>query len=269
MRIMVIGMGRSRVPGADDSQARGRAEAGAESEPNRSLISTYRSYASPGTQIDSGTPDPYPGPDPDPGTGGTDRHLRYYMSVPAIVEKTVWAERNGYDAVIQSNNFEHGVEASRLAVRIPVLGLCRTTMHLAANFADRVGVTVPLDGYFVLARHLLESYGLMGYVSDIRSLGFDDVPPPERIPELRPVMFQRTAEVMRGLVKETRAECIVPLGGAVIPSILDPKELEAEIGVPVLNPRAIGVRTAEMCVNLGITQSPLTYAKATLYGYDD
>ncbi len=120
------------------------------------------------------------------------------MSVPAIVQKTVWAERNGYDAVIQSNNFEHGVEASRLAVRIPVLGLCRTTMHLAANFADRVGVTVPLDGYYVLARHLLESYGLMGFVSGIRSLGFDDVPPPERIPELRPVMFQRTAEVMRG-----------------------------------------------------------------------
>ncbi len=66
MRIMVIGMGRSGVPGADDSQARGRVEAGAESEPNRSLISTYRSYASPGTQIDSG-PGPLSRPGPGPG----------------------------------------------------------------------------------------------------------------------------------------------------------------------------------------------------------
>lgn len=266
VRIMVIGMGRSRVPGAENGQPRGRT---GDADANSSLIRTYRSYASPGTQVDSGTPDPYEGPDPDPNTGGTDRHLRYYMSVPAIVQKTVWAEENGYDAVIQSNNFEHGVEASRLAVRIPVLGLCRTTMHVAATFAGRIGVTVPLDGYYVLARNLLESYGLMGYVSEIRSLGFDDVPAPEKVPELRPAMYERTAEVMRGLVNETRAECIVPLGGAVIPNILDPKELEKQVGVPVLNPRAIGVRTAEMCVELGISQSPLTYQKAVVYRYDD
>src|SRR5438045_1024712 len=262
VRIMVIGMGRSRRPDEDGRVQPARGDA--QSEPNRSLIDTYRAYASPGTQIDSGTPDPYPGPDPDPGTGGTDRHLRYYMSVPAIVQKTVWAEENGYDAVIQSNNFEHGVEASRLAVRIPVLGLGRTTMHLAATFAGRIGVTVPLDGYYVLARNLLESYGLMGYVSDIRSLGFDDVPAPEQIPSLRPIMFARTAEVMRALVKETRAECIVPLVGAVIPSILDARELAAAVGAPVFNPREDGGRTAEMFVQLGLTHRPCTERKADM-----
>ena len=266
MRILVIGMGRSLVPGSDPGQDQPRDRVGA---PTQNLIDTYRSYASPGTQIDSATPDPYPGPDPNPGTGGTDRYMRWFMSVPAIVQKTVWAEDNGYDAVIQSNNFEHGVEASRLAVRIPVIGLGRTAMHLAATFADRIGVTVPLDGYFVLARRLLEGYGLMHYVSDMRSLGFDDVPTPDQIPKLRPVMFERTAEVMRALVKETRAECIVPLGGAVIPSILDPKELQEAVGAPVLNPRAVGVRTAEMCVQLGIRQSPLAYEPAMMFRYDD
>jgi Asp/Glu/hydantoin racemase len=154
------------------------------------------------------------------------------------------------------------VEASRLAVRIPVLGLCRTTMHVAANLADRIGVTVPLDGYSVLARRLLESYGLQHYVSGMRSLGFDDVPTPEQIPALRPAMFERTVEVMRSLVKETGAECIIPLGGAVIPSILDPQELERAVGAPVLNPRPTGIRTAEMYVNLGLSQSPLTYSRA-------
>ena len=60
---MVIGMGRSRRPDEEDRVQPARGEA--QSEPNRSLIDTYRAYASPGTQIDSGTPDPYPGPDPD------------------------------------------------------------------------------------------------------------------------------------------------------------------------------------------------------------
>src|SRR5438094_410471 len=214
-------------------------------------------------QVDLADPDPFPRPDPNRETGGTDRHLLWHMSGPAIVQKTVWAEQQGYDAVIQSNNFEHGVEASRLAVRIPVLGLCRTTMLVAANFADRIGVTVPLDGYYVLGRRLLEGYGLMPMVSGIKSLGFENVPAPEDIPRLRSGMFERAVDVMRGLVKDG-AECVVPLGGAVIPSILDPKDLAREVGAPVFNPRQVGIRMAELCVSSGISQSPVTYTHATL-----
>src|SRR5688572_17497616 len=92
---------------------------------------SWQRHAAAGTQVDLADPDPYPRPDPNRDTGGSDRHLLWHMSVPALVQKAVWAEQNGYDAIIQSNNFEHGVEASRLAVTIPVLGLCRTTVHVA------------------------------------------------------------------------------------------------------------------------------------------
>jgi allantoin racemase len=249
MRIMVIGHAARRANGSTGTNP---------------AQAQWDSYASPGTQIELANPEPYIAPDPNRETGGSDRHLLWHVSAPAIAQKAVWAEQNGYDAVIQSNNFEHGVEAARLAVRIPVLGLCRTTMAHAINLSDRVGVTVPLDGYFVLARHLLESYGLERFVSGMRSLGFDDVPLPEQVDALRPVMFERTVEIMRALVKETGAECIVPLGGAVIPSILDPVALQKEVGAPVLNPRAIGIRTAELYVNLGLSQSPLTYTHGLL-----
>ncbi len=218
-----------------------------------------RSYASPGTQIDVDYPDEYLA-----AQGGGASHLGYYLSGPALVQKAVWAEQNGYDAVIQSNNFEPGVEACRLAVRIPVLGLCHTTMLAAANLADRIGVTVPLDGYYILARRLLEAQGLMRFVSDLRSLSLEGVPRGDQVAVQRPLIHQRAVEVMRALVKETKAECIVPLGGAVIPYIVDPKDLEPEVGAPVLNPKAIGIRTAEMCVQLGISHSPLTYPQATL-----
>jgi allantoin racemase len=249
MRILVLGHTASR----GDSPAR--------HAPN-ALLTQWMSYASPGTQIDLANPDPYPTPDPAVNTGGTNRHLVWHVSVPAIVRKAVWAEQQGYDAIIQSNNYEHGVEAARLAVRIPVLGLCRTTMLHAANLADRIGVTVPLDGYFVLARRLLDTHHLQQFVSGVRSLGFDDVPSADEVPKVRPAMFARTVEVMQSLVTDTGAECIVPLGGAVIPSILDPQELEREVGAPVLNPRAIGIRTAEAYVQLGYSHSPLTYTQA-------
>ena len=218
-----------------------------------------RSYASPGTQVDLC----YPDDDYDRAQGAGSSPLGKALGTPALIRKTVWAEQNGYDAVIQSNNFDPAVEASRHAVRIPVLGLCRTTMHAAANLADCIGVTVPFRANLVMARRLMESYGLHHAVSDIRSLELEAFRG-EELAAQRSKIFSRAVEVMRGLVDETGAECIVPLGGEIIPYTVDPRDLEAEIGVPVLNPKAIGIRTAEMYAQLGMTHSPITYAPATI-----
>jgi hypothetical protein len=126
-------------------------------------------------------------------------------------------------------------------------------------------VTVPLDSYYILARRLLESYGLLQYVTELRSLSLPGVPNgAEQVAAMRPVIFERAAEAMHSMVKDGGAECIVPLGGAIIPYIVDPNDLTPEAGAPVLNPKSIGIHFAEMCVNLGLSQSPLTYPHATL-----
>lgn len=248
MRIMVL----NQAPHRGDTEYQQRVER------------ILRSYASHGTEVDLCFPDDYPSR----AQGGGASHLGYWMSVPALVQKTVWAEKNGYDAVIQSNNFEPGVEAARLAVRIPVIGLCRTTMHAAANLADRIGVTVPFDGYALLTRRMLQAYGLLDFVTDIRSLGLGGVPRGEEVDRARPKIQQRAVEVMRRLVDETKAECIVPLGGAVIPYIVSPTDLEREVGLPVLNPKAIGIRFAEMCVAFGMSHSERAYPRARLEDKD-
>ena len=74
--------------------------------------------------------------------------------------------------------------------------------------------------------------------------------------------------VQRALIDETRAEIILPLGGALIPYVVDPNDLAKATGVQVLNTKAIGIRFAEMCVAFGMTQSNLTYPRAKL-SYDD
>ena len=67
---------------------------------------------------------------------------------------------------------------------------------------------------------------------------------------------------------DTRAEIIVPLGGALIPYVVDPSDLARATGVQVLNTKAIGIRFAETCVALGMTQSGLTYPRSKLK-YED
>jgi len=220
------------------------------------------SYASPGTKVEIVFPDDYEGSRLYDTIGAQSvlNGLHHMMETPAIVRKIFWAAENGYDAVISSNTFDPGVDGGRLAVNIPVIGLLRTSIHAALTLADRVGITVPLPGHVPYTWRILRSYGVDHCVSDIRPIGIYGADIAERAPEI----FDTTVKVMRGLVAETRAEILLPLGGAIIPYVVDPKDLAKAVGVQVLNTKAIGIRFAEMCVACGMTQSAITYPKAKL-----
>lgn len=222
--------------------------------------------ASPGTDVELCYPDDYPGGYVNTAMTeqGVHTELHYLISVPGLVRKIVWAEEQGFDAVVQHNAFDVGVEAARLAVRIPVIGLCRTTMLVAASIAERIAVTVPFDGYVLHTWRLLRSYGLQGFVTDVRSLGLPHIPRSAEVDAGRDQIRDQAIDLMRALIAETGAECIVPLGAAIVPYIVSPAELEREVGVPVLNTTAIGIRFAETCVHLGIVHSDRTYPSARL-----
>jgi Asp/Glu/hydantoin racemase len=223
-------------------------------------------YASPGTKVEIGFPDDFAGSNVFLTIGAQSalNGLHHMMETPAIVRKIFWAAENGYDAVISSNTFEPGVDGGRLAVDIPVIGLMRSALHVALTLADRVGITVPLPPHVPYTWRLLRAQGLDHFVSDIRPIGIYGAD----IAQRREEIFGITVKTIRGLVEETRAEIIVPLGGALIPYVVDPKDLAAASGVQVLNTKAIGIRLAETCVACGMTQSALTHPRAKLR-YDD
>jgi Asp/Glu/hydantoin racemase len=219
-------------------------------------------YASPGTTVEIGFPDDYDGARVFETIGAQSalNGLHHMMETPAIVRKIFWAAENGYDAVIQSNTFDPGVDGGRLAVNIPVIGLLRTSMLAALNLADRVGITVPLAPHVPYTWRLLRTLGLDRFVSDIRPIGIYGSDIAERKTEI----FGITERLIRGLIDDTRAEIILPLGGALIPYVVNPDDLAKATGVQVLNTKAIGIRFAEMCVHLGMTQSAITYPRAKL-----
>jgi allantoin racemase len=225
-----------------------------------------RSYASPGTEVELGFPDDYPGAKVHLVLGGQSalNGLHHALETAPIVRKAVWAEANGYDAVIQSNTFDPGVEAARLAVRIPVVGLLRTNLHAAATLADRIGITVPLASHVPHTWRLLRTYAMDHVVADVLPLGVYGEDLDRRRDELR----SRALEVVRTLVERSRAECIIPLGGALFPYVVDPAEIERELDVPVMNTKAVGIRFAETCVAQRMAHSRLTYPSARLR-YED
>lgn len=219
-------------------------------------------YGSPGTRIEIGFPDDYEGSQlfDTIGKQSALNGLHHLMEAPSIVRKIFWAAQNGYDAVISSNTFDPGVDGGRLAVDIPVIGLLRTAMHAALTLADRVGVVVPLDTHVPYTWRILRTYGLDRFVSDIKPIGVYG----KDIKTRKDEIFDVTKRLIRSLVDETRAEIIVPLGGALIPYVVDPDTLARATGVQVMNTKAIGIRFAEMCVAFGMTQSALTYPRPKL-----
>jgi Asp/Glu/hydantoin racemase len=224
------------------------------------------SYASPGTKVEIGFPDDFQGARVMEVLGSQSmlNGLHHLMEAPSIVRKVFWAAQNGYDAVISSNTFDPGVDGGRLAVGIPVIGLCRTAMHAALTLSDRVGITVPLAPHVPYTWRILRSYGLDRFVSDIRPIDVYGADIGQRKEEITRI----AVKLIRSLIDDTRAEIIVPLGGALIPYVVDPNDLARATGVQVLNTKAIGIRFAEMCVALGMTQSALTYPRSKMQ-YED
>jgi Asp/Glu/hydantoin racemase len=223
-------------------------------------------YASPGTKVEVCFPDDFPGSKIKELIGGQQKlnGLDHMMDLPAIIRKIMWAAGNGYDAVIQSNTFDPGVDGGRLVVGIPVLGPFRTTLHAAAILADRIGITVPLESHVSYTWRIARSYGMDHMITGIRPVGIYSSDVAERGPEI----LETAVGVMQGLVSDTGAECIIPLGGAIIPYVVDPADIEAELGVPVFNTKAVTIRFAETCVGLGLSHSPVTYPRANL-AYED
>ena len=219
------------------------------------------SYASPGTTIDIGFPDNFEGSEVFMKLGAASglNGLHHMMETPAIVRKIFWAAENGYDAVISSNTFDPGVDGGRLAVDIPIIGLLRCSLHAATTLADRVGVTVPLDTHVPYTRRLIRQYGMERFVTDVRPIGIYG----EDAASVKDQIFEVTVKLIKGLVADG-AEIIVPLGGALIPYVVNPDDLARECGVQVLNTKAIGIRFAELCVAMKMTQSAITYPRAKL-----
>lgn len=239
----------------------------AKSKPNYDIDRITRQlngYASPGTTIELGFPDSYAGAALKNAIGSQDvlNGLHHILEAPSIIAKIFWAAENGYDAVVSSNTFDPGVEGARLAVNIPVIGPLRTTMHVALTLADRVGVTVPLKSHVPYTRRILRAYGLESFVTDIVPIEvYRDVQ------SRKDEIFDKTVEIIGGMVSRG-AEIILPLGGALIPYVVDPDDLARATGVQVLNTKACSIATAEMCVRFGMTQSALTYPKAALRSAD-
>jgi hypothetical protein len=185
------------------------------------IVKLLKSYAAPDTAFELAYPE-------DLGGGGVlslleERKalsgLHHILETPALVKKAIEAERQGFDAVIQSNTFDPGVEASRLAVRIPVIGLLRASLHFSATISDHIGLIVPLETHMPHTMRMVQTYGMAPFVCGIRTVGLYDT---GDLSGYHDIVVERTLAVGKELVQQG-AEAIIPLGGKIYPYVVTPE----------------------------------------------
>src|SRR5437764_1427088 len=72
------------------------------------------------------------------------------------------------------------------------------------------------------------------------------------------LLVERMLAVGKELMAEG-AHALIPLGGRLVPYVVSPLELEAELKVPVINTKLVGIRHAETLVNGKTSHSIKSY----------
>lgn len=176
------------------------------------------------------------------------------MSVPALLHEVHKAEAEGIDAVIIGCFSDPGLDAAREIVEIPVIGPGATALHLAAQLGTRFGIIAPLAGHAGRARAQMRKLGLAESFASVRGMGMSVLD----LARERDAAMARIAEAGRRAVEEDGADVLVL--GCMSMAFLDvTRELQAMIGVPVVNPVTGALKTAEMVVGMDLAHSKAAY----------
>jgi allantoin racemase len=170
----------------------------------------------------------------------------------AVIERTIEAERRGYDAVITACFGDPGVDAAREMVRIPVIGPGETALLTARMLSSHFSILTPVAGTLPIAREQAHKVGVDKYVASIRPFGV----PIARIRQKEPAMLDQLVALGRRCVEEDGAELLV-FACASMSVLAD--DIADRIGVPVIDAVKLSLRAAEMIVGAGLVHSAIAF----------
>jgi allantoin racemase len=92
------------------------------------------------------------------------------LATPATVARIIEAERDGMDAVIINCMGDPGMQAGREAVRIPVIGPCEATMHVASMLGHTFSVITVMKSLRRQFENQAKVYGVRDKLASVRAV---------------------------------------------------------------------------------------------------
>ncbi len=205
----------------------------------RTIDLAARRYAQPQTEIV--TVNPTRGP----------RSIEGYLDAVVAAEVTLellLAQREAYDAFIIACFSAHGLHAAREQLTAPVFGIGEAAMLMACTLGHRFSVLTQPARSKPAVEDVVRGHGLWQRCASVRTVDM----PVLALGDDEAATLVCFADAGRRALKVDGAEVLV-LGCAGLAGF--DKELERELGVPVLDGVACAVKLAEACTGYGLRTS--------------
>lgn len=192
------------------------------------------------------------------GPGSIESAYDAALVVPALLERLTEADRDGFAAAIIGCFGDPGMDALREVTQMPIVGPGASALHLAAQLGSRFAIISPGEGGGRVAARM-RALGLSDKFASVRSVAMSVLD----LARDRQGALERIAEGGRHAVTSDGADILV-LGCMSMAFLEITEDLQERIGVPVVNPVAAAVKTAEMVAAMGLSHSKTAYPNPPL-----
>jgi len=177
--------------------------------------------------------------------------------VPELLRLGPAAQDHGFDAMIIGCYSDPGIEALREILRIPVVGPGAASLHVAAQLGTRISVLTPGGRGFGRLAARLRALALEPLLASVRPIGLSVMD----LAQQRSGALDKATQAARDAVEQDGADVLVLgcMSMAFLPRICE--VLTDRAGAPVVNPVTAALKTAEMLVTMGLSQSKVAYAE--------
>ncbi|MBM3505682.1 MAG: aspartate/glutamate racemase family protein [Alphaproteobacteria bacterium] len=206
------------------------------------IAAAARTVAAPGTEILCTSPTM--------GPVSIEGHYDEAVSVIGLLEEIRAGEAEGVDGYVIACFGDPGLMAAREAARGPVIGIAEAAMHAASMIATGFSIVTTLARTKIIARHLVEVYGMQRFCRRIRAsdLAVLDLEDPKS--NARALIIREC----RRAIEEDEAGAIV-LGCAGMADLAG--DISRTVGAPVVEGVTAAVKFVEALVGLGLSTSKL------------
>ncbi len=177
-----------------------------------------------------------------------------HLAIPHLLEGVTKAEGSGYDALIVGCFGDPGVEAAREVATIPIIGPCEASLLASVPLGHQTGIITVLQNMVHPLRRVARQVGLENRLASVRSVEISVL----ELGKERSRVFEAFVEEGKKAIQEDGADALIP--GCMSMAFLGiPEEAQAKLGIPVLNPAAVALKSAELYVRLGLRHSKRAY----------
>ena len=169
--------------------------------------------------------------------------------------KIAWQNRNDYDGIIVAGFSDVGTDAMKEMLTIPVLGIAETSYHIASLLGHRFTVLTGTSKWTPPKHDYVRALGVETKAASFRPYSEWDEN------DTFEVLKDRIIKVSRAAIEEDGAEVVI-LGGG--PLVGYGKLIEAEIGIPVIDPTLATFKFMESLIELGHSHSKISRWKPPL-----